>query len=92
VGQDGQTASWSALSFRLAFIPFGPLNWFMDLLWLSGDPHRQALRDKFAHTYVVKVRAKPAGTGEIIYRHYDICGGNFLFQEIEVRASSPPQV
>ena len=84
VGLDGQTASLSALTLRMLLAPLGPLNWFMDLAWLSGDKHRQALRDKLAHTYVVKAKAEPVGTGKIIFRYYDILGFNFLFQEIEV--------
>ena len=84
VGPDGQTASLSALTYRLLFAPLGPLNWFMDLLWVSGDPHGQSLRDKLAHTYVVKLRAQPVGTGKIVYRCYDICGFNLTFHEIEV--------
>jgi uncharacterized RDD family membrane protein YckC len=84
VGMDGQAASLSALTFRMLFAPFGPLNWFLDLAWLSGDKHRQALRDKLAHTYVVKVKAAPVGTGKIIFRYYEILGFNFLFQEIDV--------
>jgi len=75
----------SALTYRLMFAPLGPLNWFMDLLWVSGDAQRQSLRDKLAHTYVVKVKAQPVGTGKIVYRCYDIIGFNFMFQEIEVR-------
>jgi len=84
VGPDGQRASISALTFRMLLVPLGPLNWFLDLAWLSGDKHRQALRDKLAHTYVVKAKAAPVGTGKIIFRYYDIFGFNFLFQEIEV--------
>jgi uncharacterized RDD family membrane protein YckC len=82
VGEDGQTASVLALTFRLALFPLGPLNWFVDLLWLSGDVHRQALRDKLAHTYVVKTKAQPIGAGKIVYRSYDIFGCNFTFREI----------
>lgn len=84
VGLDGQTASLSALTFRMLLVPLGPLHWLLDLGWLSADKHRQALRDKLAHTYVVKAKAEPVGTGKIVFRHYDILGFNFLFQEIEV--------
>lgn len=84
VGLDGQKASLSALIFRMLLVPLGPLHWLLDLAWLSADKHRQALRDKLAHTYVVKAKAAPVGTGKIISRYYDILGFNFLFQEIEV--------
>jgi uncharacterized RDD family membrane protein YckC len=86
VGLDGQTASWSSLTFRLVFAAFGPLNYIMDFIWLSGHPHRQALRDKFARTYVVKRKAEPAGTGKVVFRYYEILGCNFLFREVEVPA------
>jgi hypothetical protein len=36
-----------------------------------------------AHTYVVKVDARPAGPAQIVYRHYSILGMSFIFQEIE---------
>jgi hypothetical protein len=65
------------------FLVFGPLNYLMDILWLSSDAHRQALRDKFTQTYVVRKNAQPAGTGKLIYRYYEIFGYNFLFREIE---------
>ena len=84
VGLNGQTPSLSAVTLRLLFAPLGPLNWVLDLAWLSGNKHRQSLRDKLAHTYVVKVKAQPVGTGKIIYRYYEICRYNFLFREIDV--------
>jgi uncharacterized RDD family membrane protein YckC len=84
VGLDGQPPSLGSLTLRWSFMALGPLNYLLDLLWLSSDPHRQAVRDKFAHTYVVKQGAEPAGTAKVIYRYYDILGYNFLFREIEV--------
>ena len=86
VGQDGQPASISALTVRLLFGVLGPLNWLLDLVWLSSDPHRQALRDKLAGTYVVMRRAVPAGRGKIVYRPYEILFYSFLFREVETRS------
>jgi uncharacterized RDD family membrane protein YckC len=83
VGPDGQTASWLALTFRLLFAMLGPLNWLLDLIWLSGDPHRQTIRDKFAQTYIIKRNAEPVGTGKVVYRYYDIFCYNLIFREIE---------
>ena len=83
VGPDGQRASFFSLTLRFSFMVLGPLNGLLDLVWLSGDAHRQALRDKFAQTYVVKKNAEPAGSGKLLPRHYEICGMNFLFREIE---------
>jgi uncharacterized RDD family membrane protein YckC len=91
VGVDGGPASFFALSLRLAFATLGPLNWFLDLTWLAGDRHRQALRDKFAQTYVVKLRATPAGSGKLLYQYYELLGYHFLFREVTIEnATSGP--
>lgn len=37
----------------------------MASLWIPSDPWRQSLRDKLAHTYVVKVGAEPAGRARV---------------------------
>jgi len=84
VGMDGQTASLSTLTSRMLFVPLGPLIWFLDFVWLSGDKHRQTLHDKLARTYVVKATAVPLGTGKILVRYHEILFFNFAFQEIEV--------
>ena len=84
IGLDGRPPTFLTLALRLLFVPLGPLNPLLDLLWLSGDTHRQSIHDKLAHTYVVKRRAEPVGTGIIVYWYYDICGYNFLFPEVEV--------
>jgi uncharacterized RDD family membrane protein YckC len=83
VGFDGERPGLWPLTLRLIFMVLGPLNYFMDILWVSSDPHKQALRDKFAHTYVVRKDAAPAGTGKLIFRYYHIFGYNYLFREIE---------
>jgi uncharacterized RDD family membrane protein YckC len=86
VGLDGQPPSYGALISRLMFGMLGPLNWALDLIWLSNDVHRQALRDKFANTYVVKTKAQPAGRGKIVVRYYEILFYNFLFREVVVNS------
>ena len=53
VGLDGRPPGYPALMLRSMFGVLGPLNWLLDLAWLSNDTNRQALRDKFASTYVV---------------------------------------
>jgi uncharacterized RDD family membrane protein YckC len=67
---------------RLLFALAGPLNFVFDLLWLTGDGDRQAFRDKFASTYVVRGNATPAGTGTIVLRTYMFWGMTFLFKEV----------
>ncbi len=92
VNLEGRPPSWLSLVVRLGFGFLGPLNVLIDLLWLSGDIHRQALRDKLANTYVVKRQAQPAGSGRVVFRNYDILGFNFMFREIEIRAVADPGV
>jgi uncharacterized RDD family membrane protein YckC len=83
VGLDGQTPRWTSLTFRLMFALLGPLNWLFDLIWSSGDEHKQAMRDKFASTYVVKFNAQPAGAARVICRYYNAVGYTLMFREIE---------
>jgi uncharacterized RDD family membrane protein YckC len=59
IGLDGLPATWWPLTLRLMFAVLGPLRG-LDLFLLVGDRHRQALRDKFTHTYVVKRNAQPS--------------------------------
>jgi hypothetical protein len=64
----------------------GPLNWLIDLIWLSSDANRQALRDKSANTYVVKAKAQAAGQGRIVIRYYEIFFYNFLISRSRVQS------
>ncbi len=78
----GRQASIWRSTFRSGFLVFGPLNLFFDLIWLSGDPNRQSMRDKFAGTYVVRRKAMPAGNGPIDYKTYFIMTNAFVFAEV----------
>ena len=86
VGLDGNPPSYNSLVWRWLFGLLGPLNW-LDSIWLCNDKHRQALRDKFAGTYVVKADARPAGKGKIVFRLYEISLYNFMFREVQVEAT-----
>jgi len=79
----GERPSILALTFRLIFAAIGPLNMLFDLIWLSGDENRQALRDKFAQTYVVKENATPIGTGKLTYCDFDLWGWRVIFCEVK---------
>ena len=83
VNLHGERPSIPSLIGRLLFVAGGPANFLIDLLWIPSDPSRQAIRDKFAHTYVVRKDAVPIGTGTIVYRTYIMLGTTFLFQEIK---------
>lgn len=68
---------------RMFFAFLGPLNYGLDLLWIPGDPAKQAIRDKFAGTLVIKNMAKPVGEGKIIYMQYFFLGWNLIFAEVQ---------
>ncbi len=83
----GGRPSVVSLLMRLVFAVAGPINVLMDLMWITGDRHRQSMRDKFASTYVVKKDARPAGSGPIVHRTYMVWGSTYLFKE--VKATEP---
>jgi uncharacterized RDD family membrane protein YckC len=89
VGLNGQVPSVGSLTLRLLFMSLGPMNYLVDVMWLSTDLHRQALRDKFAQTYVVRKAAQPIGKGRVVHRYCHILGYNFLFREIAIQADAP---
>jgi uncharacterized RDD family membrane protein YckC len=84
VGLDGCAPSYSSLTLRLMFAVASPLSGPIDFVWIANDINRQALRDKFSRSYVVRTNALPAGTGRIGLRHYDIWGLPCLFREVEI--------
>jgi uncharacterized RDD family membrane protein YckC len=83
VNYRGERPGIPRLFGRLLFVVAGPMNFLFDALWLTGDQNRQALRDKFACTYVVRQRAVPAGLGRVRYRTYTFWGMTFMFREVE---------
>jgi len=84
VGLDGQRAGLLPMTIRMLFMVLGPINYLLDLAWMANETQRQALRDKFADTYVIKKHAVPIGSGKVIHRYYEILTYNFLFREVEV--------
>jgi uncharacterized RDD family membrane protein YckC len=82
VNLGGDRAGYGNLTMRLLFVIGGPMNALFDIFWLTGDKDRQALRDKFAATYVVRQGAVPAGQGPIRVRTYTFWGMTFLFREV----------
>ncbi len=86
VNYSGERPGYLALLGRLAFVILGPVNFVIDLCWISSDPAHQALRDKFAHTYVVRNDAVPAGAGRIVYPTYMTFGWTLMFAEVRPAA------
>jgi uncharacterized RDD family membrane protein YckC len=83
VNFQGQRPSYLQLLGRVAFTVLGPVNFVVDLCWISIDPSRQALRDKFAHTFVIRKNAMPAGVGRIVYPTYMMFGWTLMFAEVQ---------
>jgi uncharacterized RDD family membrane protein YckC len=79
----GRRPGLGALTLRLAFGILGPMNIVLDLLWIPFDRHKQSLRDKVAHTYVVKAGAQPAGPARVVLRTYSIMGMAFVVRDVE---------
>ena len=73
------------MTFRLILALIGTYSnvlGLVDLLWITSDDHRQALRDKLARTYVVRASAQPTGRGPIVYDVYHVLGWTLLLQEV----------
>ncbi len=82
VNLKGEVPKLHLLTLRLLIAIFGPLSFPLDLLWLAGDDHKQALRDKFAQTYVIRKNALPAGVGKVFLYEYDLWSWRVLFREV----------
>ncbi len=82
VNLQGERPSFGQLFIRFLFSVFGPLNFVIDLLWIPSDPSRQALRDKFAGTHVVRGSAIPVGQGRIVFVPYTMFGQSYIFREV----------
>ena len=84
VDLQGGRPSLFSLVGRLMFTVLGPINIVFDLFWTTGDASRQALRDKFASTYVIRQSASPMGVGTVVLKTYMFWGMTFLFKEVEL--------
>ena len=85
VGIQGDSPSSWTVMFRLLLTLMGAyasVFGLFDLLWITADDHRQALRDKITHTYVIRANAQPAGRGPIVYDVYQILAWTLLLPEV----------
>ena len=82
VDLSGKRPSLACMTYRSLFAVLGPFNALFDLIWLSGDPCRQGLRDKLAGTYIIRRGAEPEGVG--LQKHVIITLGwwSLLFREV----------
>jgi uncharacterized RDD family membrane protein YckC len=82
----GERPGYLTLLGRTGFTVLGPFLFLVDLLWISSDPRRQALRDKVAHTFVIRQHAVPVGIGRVVYPTYTLFGWTLVFAEVEPAA------
>jgi uncharacterized RDD family membrane protein YckC len=83
INLEGKRPSIWQMTLRFSMLLFGPLNFFVDIFWLTGEENRQTLRDKMFGTYVIKRQAQPKGTGKILYYQQMFLGWNWMFREVE---------
>jgi len=82
VNLQGQRPSFRATCLRAFFFFLAPFEYFLDLLLLTMDPHRQAIRDKYSRTYVIRRGAAPAGRGCIRYVLLDTLNFALILPEV----------
>jgi uncharacterized RDD family membrane protein YckC len=80
--QGNQIDFWQA-SGRALFLLFGPANYLIDLFWLYGETPRQALRDKFTGTYLIKNNAVLESEGKLVSKVLHVMGYRVQIEEIQ---------
>ena len=83
VNLEGKNPTLFQMTLRFFMLVLGPINFLLDLFWLTNDPYKQTLRDKFAATYVIDKNASPLGTGVQTFSNYQIMGFSFVFREVK---------
>jgi uncharacterized RDD family membrane protein YckC len=85
----GDSPRTGRVAFRLLFAliggGFSSMLGLIDLFWITGDDHRQTLRDKLAHTYVIRTSAEPLGRGPIGYDVYHVMAWTLLVPGVRRR-------
>ena len=84
VDLNGRRPSFLRMLFRLSLWTLGMMP-LLDLFWAGIDPDRQAIRDRYAGTCVVRHRAQPAGRGEIHLVYYLACGYALFYPRVTPR-------
>ena len=87
VSLEGKKPSIWKMTLRFLLLIVGPINFFFDIFWLTGDEHKQTLRDKIVGNYVIAEDAAPLGRNKILYTSYYLFGWSFVFREVKI--SSP---
>lgn len=69
---------------RSGFILMGWLFFIVDIMWITDDPTRQMVRDKFSGIYVIKRNAQSTGKAEIHYNTYMLLGCAFILKDMKL--------
>ena len=83
VGLDGNPPNLLKMIIRFALLVIGPLEFILDMIWLTGESTKQTLRDKVAGTYVLKSEAEPIEFGVVKYVYLDVLGYAFTVKEVQ---------
>ncbi len=88
VNAQGRRPDFWQASGRALFLGIGPVNYLIDVFWLYGETPRQALRDKFSGTYLIKKNAVPVAEGKVVSKVLHVMGYRAVVQEIQKPAGS----
>ena len=83
VDLSGNQPSLFKMITRFALLVIGPLEFILDMIWLTSEPTKQTLRDKIAGTYVIKQDSLPIEYGVIKYKHLDVMGYALSIKEVQ---------
>jgi uncharacterized RDD family membrane protein YckC len=88
VNASGNKVDFWQASGRALFLLIGPANYLIDLFWLYGEIPRQALRDKFNGTYLIKKNAVIESKGKLVPKVLHVMGYRVRIEEIENNVNS----
>jgi len=83
VNLKGNKPSFFHMLLRTALLLIGPFTLIFDILWLTGEPTRQTLRDKYVGTYVIKKNADPLGKGILQRVSLDVICWHLIYREVK---------
>ena len=83
VNLKGERPSILWMTCRVSFWLVTPIQFFLDLLWISMDTDRQSLRDCLAGTSVVDANAEPIGKGAVYFSRYFAVGLAITFPRVQ---------
>jgi hypothetical protein len=68
---------------RLFLLFLGPFTFYIDLLWITSENTKLALRDKYVGTYVVNKNAMPIRQGRLHTVTLGIMSWSLMYREVK---------